>query len=173
MTSSFCKKVQARGNTIASILTGSPLGHQMDTNKECISILTPDMFLKASPQFSPAHGCGSASTRIYGVALGQRARRTVKYACTLCLSRALYLQAFARPRFALRGEIRAWHPSGRVLPSAVNRPVACRPPPHPLRRWLLPRPGPESNLYVPVPALYRSRPEAALLLLTNKVLRHL
>ena len=30
----------------------------------------------SSPQFSPAHGCGSTSPRIYGVALGQRARRT-------------------------------------------------------------------------------------------------
>ena len=29
-----------------------------------------------SPQFSPAHSCGRASPRIYGVALGQRARRT-------------------------------------------------------------------------------------------------
>ena len=32
-----------------------------------------------SPQFSTAHGCGRASTRIYGVALGQRARRTVRH----------------------------------------------------------------------------------------------
>ena len=54
------------------------------------------------PQFSPAHGCGSASTRIYGVAVGQRARRTVQYAYALCLSRVLYLQASALPHFALR-----------------------------------------------------------------------
>ncbi len=72
--------------------------------------MTPSFFLKASPQFSPAHGCGSASTRIYGVAIGQRARRTVQCACALCHSRALYLQASALPRFALRGEMRAWHP---------------------------------------------------------------
>ena len=53
------------------------------------------------PQFSPAHGCGCASTplrqgyvgqaRIYGARLGQRARRTVKYACALCHSRSARL----------------------------------------------------------------------------------
>ncbi len=47
------------------------------------------MPLNTSPQFPPAHGCGRASTRIYGARLGQRARRTDQYACTLCLSRAL------------------------------------------------------------------------------------
>ena len=46
-----------------------------------------------SPQFSPAHGCGSVSTRIYSAQLGQRARRTVKYACALCPSRAARLSS--------------------------------------------------------------------------------
>ncbi len=43
-------------------------------------------------------------------------------------------------------------PSGRALPIAANRPVL------------------ERNLYVPVPALYRSRPSVALWLTTNKLL---
>ncbi len=71
--------------------------------------------------------------------------------------------------------LKARHPSGRSLPSAVkastelsrtSRSVACRPPPHPLRGWLLPMPGPERNLYAPVPVLYRSHPSVALWLLT-------
>jgi hypothetical protein len=53
-----------------------------------------------SPQFSPVHGCERASTRIYRVALGKSARRTVEYACALCSSCALYLRASARSRFA-------------------------------------------------------------------------
>ena len=57
---------------------------------------------RLSPQFSPEHGCGRAFTRIYGVALEQRARRTVKYVCALCLSRALYLRASTRPRIVPR-----------------------------------------------------------------------
>jgi len=36
-----------------------------------------EILFNLNPQFSLAHGCGSASTRIYGARLGQRARRTV------------------------------------------------------------------------------------------------
>ncbi len=68
--------------------------------------------------------------RIYGARLGQRARPTVKYACALYLSRALYIRAFARPRFALRREMRAsfrtkeWRAGPKVLVLIMKPPRA-------------------------------------------------
>ncbi len=61
-------------------------------------------------------------------------------------------------------------PSGQALPSAGNGPLPCRPPPRPLQGRRFPPPGPERNLYVPVPALSRTRPSVALWLLTYELL---
>jgi hypothetical protein len=44
------------------------------------------------------------------------------------------------------------NPDRQALPAAGNGSVPCRPPPNPLRRCIFPRPGPERDLHVPVPA---------------------
>src|ERR671919_773655 len=49
----------------------------------------------------------------------------------------------------------------QALPSAGNRSVSYRPPPHPLQGGLFERPGPEPFLHVRVPALSMTRPLVA------------
>src|SRR5919109_3241694 len=47
-------------------------------------------------------------------------------------------------------------PRGRAVPSAVNGPVPCRPPPSPLQGWLLHRPGQNRRLSSCARALHDS-----------------
>ena len=51
--------------------------------------------------------------------------------------------------------------SGQALPSTGSGSLPCRPSPRPLQWWLFSGSGPERKRYVPVPALFRTRPSVA------------